>query len=450
MISSTTRLTLLLAAALIPLGAAAEGTLLVYGPDVEGGAAGAIREAERVFGATVDAAAVIELDQIEPPYPELLVPFGAAEVLRCPGQPTAVADIRQTTQLGMSSLDELDYPQASTHLEAAWNGTRCANAFLDREELVELPLMLGILAHYQGDKDDAYDWFARALAIDPDLAWDNAYPPDAQQVFNNALAETLRNEAASMITVPDRKAVSELRVDGAVVDPLAPQVTFKPGVHLLQWRNADGDVQSLAVAAATDSPMVLLSARQLRNAILAGPSGGDIQPAVIDRLAVLASARDAADVIVVGGNVPYRFVASSSAMETPRGGRAVSAGSGPTRKKVSPAGPVLIGAGAATLGAGLAVGLGSYAQGVALYDELDAGQHQGQYDTKAAEYEDLTTGNAVGVVLAGVGGAVLVTGIIVAATSSVSNASADASAPPLRVGIAPTPNGGWFQLDLSF
>ncbi len=443
------RLVLAAALALLPVGAAAEGALLVYGPDVEGGAAGAIREASRVFGVTVDAADVIELGLIEPPFPEALVPFGAAEVLRCPGSPTPVAEIRGTTGAGMAALDSLDYAEATTQLESAWGALRCADAFLERDEVVELPLMLGVLAHYQGSKDAAYDWFEIALAIHPDLAWDNAYPPDAQQVFNNALAETLRAADAKLLTVPDRAAASELRVDGNVVDPLAPQVTFKPGVHLLQWRTTSGAVQSLAIAAEAGQPMVLVSARQLRNAILAGPSAGDIQPAVIDRLAVLASSRGAADVIVVGGNVPYRFDAASSALETPRGGRAAGPADVGAEPRRSPAGPVLVGAGAATVGAGLAIALGSYAQGASLYDEL-AADAVADYDEGAARYESLRAGNTAGVVIASAGGAVLVTGIIVAAASSATSSTADAGAPPLRVGFAPTPDGGWFVLDLSF
>lgn len=439
------------------------GVLLSAGPAlagevviVHGGAGGpelesALRDALSAFGVEVAGDDVVDVGVIKPPYPDEMVAYGTASQGRCSSRERSWDEMRGEIARGKEALDSLEYAEAEQILGRVWESLACADAFVDPGTLIELTMALGLAAHFRDQFNPARQWFSYALAVHPDLAWNDAYPPDAQQVFNHALAELLRAGEATMEVVPG-EGVTEVMVDGRTVDPLSPRLSLKQGTHLVQWRGSDGAVAGVTVFVLGGDQAVLLSADGLREAILGGPASPATLPAVLERLEVLASSRGASQVVVLGEPMPYRWtVGADQVEEAPLESAAAVSDSapGPTRR-AGGAGPALIAAGGGTTAAGAILAVASYASGQAIREEIDGGGLSPEEEAeRTAAYDQRMDLNAVGFVVAGVGAAVLITGIVITATSGGGEqASADAS--PIHVGLAPLPGGAWGQLTVRF
>ncbi len=420
-------------------GVAHAGTVIVYDPAVHPSTAAAVEASAAVLGGA--EAEAVSIHDITPPYPEALVPYGAVGVSRCPGDAYPVSALRAGAREGLDAVDRLDYRRATELLDATWDDLRCADAFLEAEEIVELPMALGILAHYQGRPEDAAFWFGTTLAIHPGQPWITDYPPDAHQAFDDA-GSAIRGAAPGRVVLePDSEVTSEVRVDGHTLDPMAPFVEVRPGDHLLQWRTSGGEVESMLVQVAEGGAVVLLSAASLHQAILAGPDAGDAFPAVVDRLGVLATRYQAEQVLVLGAgsSTPYRYRATSETAEP------IELQTTPASPP-SPAGPVLVVAGVGLAATGVAMALAAYARGGDIEAEWELHHEQATWD----EYQGTRTANHVGLVLAAAGGATLGIGIAVAAATRPSRATARRSRPHLQIAATPVPGGGWVQLGLEF
>lgn len=422
----------------VPVQARA-GTVVVYDPASHPSAAAALEASAMVLGGA--EAEAVSIHDITPPYPEALVPYGAVSVSRCPGDPNPVSALRAGAREGLDAVDELDYRRATELLDATWGDLRCADAFLEAEEIVELPMALGILAHYQGRPEDAAFWFGTTLAIHPAQPWNTDYPPEAQQAFVDAAAAIRGAAPGRVVLEPDSEVTSEVRVDGHTLDPMAPFAEVRPGDHLLQWRTSSGEVESMLVQVAEAGAVVLLSAASLREAILAGPAAGDAFPAVVDRLGVLATRYHAEQVVVLGSgtSTPYRYRTTAETAE-PIDIQTTSA------RPPSPAGPVLVATGAGLAVTGAVMALAAFARGGTLEAEWESRHEQAAWD----EYQNTRTTNHVGLVLAAAGGATLGIGIAVAAATRPSRATARGWRPNLQFAATPVPGGGWLQVDLEF
>jgi hypothetical protein len=430
---------------LVPSVSTAADALVVFGPiDADPKMKDqAMNQAERAFG--VNATQAMQVNLIPQASPEALNLYGPSEVVRCPSQPLPVAELRASTRRGMGQVDELEYDAATTTLETSWRDLPCSDGFLDAQEIADLTMTLGILAHYEGKKREASAWFKRTLAVRPDQPWNNAYPPDAQQLFNSALSEVLRAGDATVSVQPDPSAITEVRVDGATIDPIANVTQVKPGQHLIQWRTPAGRIQSISVISESKQNTVLLSERGLHEAILAGSAAKESLPAVIERLTALAEAKGVDEIVVVsGGSNAYRFRPTDATFESAAiqgGGK----GSGKRSGKPSMTATVLLAAGGGVGVAGGAMAVASFLRGrnvLAEYEETaDLALQQ--------QYKGLRTQNMAGMAVAGVGGAVLAAGAVLMALRP-SAKTVKAARTEVRLAGAPTRDGGWVALSLKF
>jgi len=449
----TSRLLLTLAVGALAWAAPARAGEVVI---VHGGAGGvelesALRDALSAFGVEVAGDDVVDVGLIKPPYPDEMVAYGVTSQGRCASQARSWDEMRGEIVRGKEVLDSLEYAEAELVLGRVWEALSCADAFVDPGTLIELTMALGLAAHFRGQFNPARQWFSYALTVHPDLAWNDTYPPDAQQVFNHALAELLRAGEATLEVFPG-EGVTEVKVDGRTVDPLSPRLSLMQGTHQVQWRGADGAVAGVTVFVLGGDQAVLLSADGLREAILDGPASPATLPAALERLEVLASSRGAAQVVVLGEPTPYRWtVGSEQVEEAPLESAASVAPTppGPARR-AGGAWPALIAAGGGTTAAGAVLAVASYTSGQTIRDEIEAGGLSPEEEAeRTAAYDQRMDLNAVGFVVAGVGAAVLVTGLVITATSGGSGqAAADAS--PIHVGLAPLPGGAWGQLTVRF
>jgi len=151
---------------------------------------------------------------------------------RHPVPAAAVADAE-------GALDALEFDRARDVLEPMLTDLACVGADPDAAQLARAALLLGYARFQLGDREGAAVAFDQAAAFQPDLEWDTTYPPDAQQVFNNAVLANLRQPAATL----------EGQLDGVTVDgaPLPDDRAFRPGLHLLTVPREDGSPVRLAV-----------------------------------------------------------------------------------------------------------------------------------------------------------------------------------------------------------
>ncbi len=438
----------LLLAASLALPARAGEVVIVHGGGGGEDLESALREALSAFGVQVAGDDVVDVDVIQPPYPDELVVYGATTQARCGGKARSWDEMRAEIARGQEVLDALEYADAEVMLGRVWEDLACADAFVDAGTLIELSMLLGLSAHYRGQRNPARQWFSYALAVNPDLPWNDTYPPEAQQVFNHALAELLRAGDASLDVGPVSVGF-EVRIDGTTVDPLAPRVTLKQGTHLVQWRGADGAVVGTSVFVGGGDQAVLLSADGLGDAILDGPATPGTLPAALDRLAVLAESRGAAQVVVLGDPTTYRWTAATGEVEEAPLQTASVPGAPPSAPNRG-AGPALIGVGGGTALAGAVMVIATYARGSDLRAEIEGGTLTPEQEAEqTATYDQMMDLNTAGFVIAGAGAAVLVTGIVIAATGG--NATADAGQrPPIAVGLTPLPGGAWGQFSIRF
>ncbi|MDP7111566.1 MAG: hypothetical protein QGH45_06375, partial [Myxococcota bacterium] len=138
-----------------------------------------------------------------------------------------------------TALDALEFERAHEVLEPLLEDLACVGADPDPAGLARGALLLGYARFQRGDREGAAAAFDQAAAFHPELEWDTTYPPDAQQVFNNAVLANLRQPAA----------ILEGQVEGVTVDgaALPGDRSYRPGLHLLTVPREDGSPVRLAV-----------------------------------------------------------------------------------------------------------------------------------------------------------------------------------------------------------
>ncbi len=138
-----------------------------------------------------------------------------------------------------TALDLLDFPRAAAVLEPLFESLACVGRGATADRLARAALLMGYARFQLGDRDGAATAFGQAASFDPDIEWDGTYPPDAQQVFNNAVLDSLRQPASTLGGT----------LDGVLVDgrPVGDDHTLRPGWHLLAVPREEGDPVRLAV-----------------------------------------------------------------------------------------------------------------------------------------------------------------------------------------------------------
>jgi hypothetical protein len=87
----------------------------------------------------------------------------------------------------------------------------------------------GIAAHGSGDEGRARSAFSSALVFDPDLTWDDYFPPDAKPLLDEARSNRDPEARASLSVVPAPDA-GALWIDGRIANESTPV----PGDHVVQ------------------------------------------------------------------------------------------------------------------------------------------------------------------------------------------------------------------------
>ncbi len=363
--------------------------------------------------------------------------FGDADLWPRGGEaalcPESVGDVDLVGRIAEAedALDLLEYSRATNALAPLTDALACVSHPVDPGQLSRAAMLLGYARFLAGDREGAEDAFAMAAVFDPDVNWDETYPPDAQQVFNSAVLNALR--AQNALIWPAFGAAEEAKdilVDG---NPVSDDGSLRPGLHQVTIKTRSDGQLNLAVRFVAGETVHLGPTRELLESFLAdsdeGSSAGDAL------VAALAATGDAEAYIVdpAFGRI-YRFTAGNREVreipgttadggskpggeQTERGTRVSRPGGGDTEpvarkkdKKGNP-GPVLVIAGGVTGAIGLAVGLSQRAEVLRVIDEYVATDKERRREELSAQYYQAAKGARAGYVIAAVGGVTAAVGI---------------------------------------
>ena len=164
-----------------------------------------------------------------------------------------------------TALDTLDFPRARSVIEPLLDDLACVGRDVSSLRLARAALLLGYARFQLDDRAGATAAFGQAAAFYPDLEWDSTYPPDAQQVFNNAVLDSLRQQAAIL-----GGSLEGVNIDGG---PVADDRKVRPGWHLLSVPRAEGGSVRLAVHLDPDERLDLGEAARMVDELFEGGRG---------------------------------------------------------------------------------------------------------------------------------------------------------------------------------
>ena len=403
------------------------GPLILYmGNGPEQGAQAGMAVANRL------GYAEIEISRTEPLMAHV---FGDADLWPRSGAiqlcPDDASDVNLIDRIAEAedALDLLEYSRAINALSPLVDALACLALPLDPSLLSRAAMLLGYARFQAGERDGAREAFAMAAVFHPDVDWDETYPPDAQQVFNSAVLDSLRAQDAHLWPAfGAAEEAQDILVDGGSVPE---EGVLRPGLHQLAIKTRSDAPLRMAAEFVPGETIRLAPARELLDAFIAGTGPPEDSAGVGDALvAALARSGDADAYIVepAFGRI-YRFYASSREVrEIPGAGSEAVAGNKPTgstgpqgrvvadprkkstKKRANP-GPVLVIAGGVTGIVGLSVGLAQRAEILDVIERYQATDDETEREQLRADYQDVANRTRAGYIIAGIGAATAAVGI---------------------------------------
>ncbi len=308
---------------------------------------------------------------------------------------------------GEAAIVLVDYEETIAQLSVVTERLADVQDPLDGPALARAAFLLGY-AHYQsGDEPAAVAAFAQAAVFDPGVRWDNDFPPEPQQTFNNAILEALRRPDARLeLADPETAAGAEspIALDGA---PIALPATVPPGLHRITLPGSDGLPRLIAVDLPQGETIQLVPVDQLVRGWFGPPrEAGTAAIALADALARV-DATEAYVVDPVSDRIVLVRPGAGQVMEIARTPQATK----PLKREgrgASPGAPIAI-AGGVVAGIGLAMGLAQRSHALSILADTDACATD--RDRRSEDYHRASGQMTAGFVIAGIGGAAVVVGI---------------------------------------
>jgi hypothetical protein len=342
-------------------------------------------------------------------------------------------------------MQALEYGEARSRLRDLQARLCAATEPLPVETVGRIPFLLGI-THVYGpppDPDAAREAFRTAIHRHPDLQWDANFPPDAQELFMEAVLSTVRSPRV-VLQLPFGDRPGRLFVDGVEISHREPRVTMLGQRHLLQLLDAAGVVHTLEFDSGGAEEVQWISSVRVRAGLGLTP---DLPEGAVAFAALLTAAtqRDHTEILVLSdatAELAWRHDVidrSWSRVSLVLGRQLARA------KAVRSTGGVLVGVGGAIAVAGAVLGASNHNLGLDLQDDMES--DLGLYHHLIDEYEANQRGTAAGFTLLGVGSAIALSGIplIVHGTRLEQGALNDP-----RLSVAASEEGAWIGLSGQF
>ncbi len=315
--------------------------------------------------------------------------------------------LERSVAVAGTRLFDMEYADGLKALQRLTRTLPCGGVGAPRATLYQLHFLQGIAHFNLDDFDQAREAFRKAAIIDPQRPWDEQYPPQMKELFVAALQDVVTTKA-----MPLELQVESLLVDGEPASGKAPRLL--PGRHILASGTEALVVDVPLEADRNETSALVTTAVRL----VSGLSNGD--DAYAPWLADRAAAKKWTGVLLVTEDTVHQLDGRVFLKRT--------------AKKVAAmpvAGASLIGVGAGTAGAGLALHLVSY---------REAGlQEDGRATVVELDYGALLTRNRAGFATAIAGGVLAGVGVALVVAATADGGAKKAAWAPYLV---PSPDGG--------
>jgi hypothetical protein len=161
------------------------------------------------------------------------VVVGKDQPAACSGPGVTNAQLRDVVAKAIPRVAYQQVAQGRQELDAAAASLGCLSEPAEASLGAQLFYVRGVFAAADGAPDAAAASFARALAFDPQLAWDDDYPPDWRPTFDQAKAAA--TTASTTIAIgPGLDRQASLWIDGRMVPMADGRLVIGVGRHLVQ------------------------------------------------------------------------------------------------------------------------------------------------------------------------------------------------------------------------
>ena len=333
-----------------------------------------------------------------------------ASLVDCGADPVTVAELETALAQVERMMQSLEYGDAALRLTTIEERLCGATDPVPAAMLARIPYLQGIIRFYSQDAAAARVLFREAVERQPEMAWDDAFPPEPQQLFLTALSDAVRSSRTTLVVSTEERP-APLLVNGREVPPDQAEVVLVGEQHLVQVGGEAGRVTTLALSTGEAERVHLVGPERVRAGLAGIP---DQDPVAFDALVAMAAARGYSEVLVLQQGASdevwqYNDIVRSwtrvSLVLDKRLARA---------RKVQVVGGVMMGVGAAVAVTGATLGLTNYDRGretAAAMTTADGQLSAGLHDLYVQDYERYRTDTNTGWALLVAGGAVMGVGI---------------------------------------
>ncbi len=184
---------------------------------------------------------------------------GVGSFNECSGDAADMASLQNAASEAEGALNFMEYEKALSVIQEARVLVGCLAVPIEPEVIARLLFLEGVVHMEQGDKMAAWGSFQGAHIADPELVWDENFPPDSRPVFSAAKSELTASavEALRLAPIPGDVRVW---IDGQALEAGAQTVDIKGRQHWVQWRDADFHSAELLMEPGLQVGIVLPSA----------------------------------------------------------------------------------------------------------------------------------------------------------------------------------------------
>jgi len=324
----------------------------------------------------------------------------------CAADPIANAELDEAVAKIEALILETDYAAAQQKLTTIENRLCAANELLSPAVLARIPFLQGVLLAYDGKTKDARAAFLKAVERQPEMTWDDAFPPLPREAFIEARTEAIKGSRTTL-TLSATERPLPLYIDGVEIPAGKNEVLLVGEEHFVQG----GDPAALSTAVLQTNAarkLELIGAIRFKAGLAQAPTDAEGKLA-FGMLVTALVAKGFSEIIVVQeGNLDqvWRWNVigwswSQVALDTPQA--VAKAG------KIRTVGGILLGSGVALGLAGSIGAVTQWDQGNSLQDGMQS--DAGLWDINHEEYESHRSNQQAGVALAVTGGVLAAVGI---------------------------------------
>lgn len=324
----------------------------------------------------------------------------------CDAEPITNGELEEATAKIEALILQTDYAEAQQKLTAAEGRLCAASELLSPAVLARIPFLHGVLLAYDGKTKDARAAFLKAVERQPEMTWDEGFPPLPREAFIEARTEAIKGSRTTMTLSATERPIP-LYVDGVEVPVGKNEVLLVGEEHFVQG----GDPRALSTAVLLTNAgrkLELVGAERFRAGLAMAPTEAEGKLA-FGMLVTALVAKGYSEIIVVHeGDLDkvwrwnvIGWTWSQVALDTPMA--VAKAG------KTQAAGGILLGSGVVLALAGTIGAVTQWDKGSMLQDGMQS--DAGLWDIDHEEYESYRSNQQAGVALAITGGVMAVAAI---------------------------------------